>query len=422
MNMTRQKQLSAQWFPGFARSAVAWIVCVSTLPVLAQTPRYVIRDDGFGRPGDGIVSLSMNNSQQVCGYQFTNSNNSRGFLFSDRTFHDVLMPDGSLSSGCVAINNLGAIIGGGTGLNGGPVAFLWYASQATPIELPAGSIQNTLNAINDSNDVVGTTWSANGSSRAVMWRNGVQQLLPVYYARMPRDEARAINNHGMVVGTAGTELGFHVPAVWQGNRVRNLGTFGGTQGWATDVNDAGQVVGFAFDSAGMEQAFIWQGAGLVRITPNSPFSLPRAISSDGTVVGGMELPSGRRVDFWYRDGQLRQLSDLIVSRGFRLNGALCMSDSGEILASIYWGDDYLLTNVRLHPISSTDCTADVDNGSGLGLPDDAVTIDDLYYYLRIFEEGWFGADIDDGSMTGTVDGDITIDDLVYFLRRFQAGC
>jgi len=72
--------------------------------------------------------------------------------------------------------------------------------------------------------------------------------------------------------------------------------------------------------------------------------------------------------------------------------------------------------------SGCDCPADVDGGLGTGLCDDGVTIDDLLYYLRIFEEGLLVADMDDGSGTGTLDGGVTIDDLLYYLFRFEGGC
>ncbi len=68
------------------------------------------------------------------------------------------------------------------------------------------------------------------------------------------------------------------------------------------------------------------------------------------------------------------------------------------------------------------CVADQDNGTGSGTPDGGVTIDDLIYYLGLFEAGDVGADIDDGSGTGARDGGVTIDDLIYYLQRFEAGC
>ncbi|MGD9789934.1 MAG: GC-type dockerin domain-anchored protein [Phycisphaerales bacterium] len=68
------------------------------------------------------------------------------------------------------------------------------------------------------------------------------------------------------------------------------------------------------------------------------------------------------------------------------------------------------------------CVADVDDGTGTGTPDGGVTIDDLLYYLSIFNQGLVSADVDDGSGTGTPDGGVTIDDLLYYLARFNAGC
>ncbi len=68
------------------------------------------------------------------------------------------------------------------------------------------------------------------------------------------------------------------------------------------------------------------------------------------------------------------------------------------------------------------CVADFDDGTGTGTPDGGVTIDDLIYYLGLFEAGDANADVDDGTGTGTPDLGVTIDDLIYYLTRFEAGC
>ena len=68
------------------------------------------------------------------------------------------------------------------------------------------------------------------------------------------------------------------------------------------------------------------------------------------------------------------------------------------------------------------CVADVDNGSGSGVPDGGVTIDDLLYYIDNFNAGDLSADVDDGSGQGIPDGGVTIDDLLYYLFRFGLGC
>lgn len=73
-------------------------------------------------------------------------------------------------------------------------------------------------------------------------------------------------------------------------------------------------------------------------------------------------------------------------------------------------------------VANAPCPADVDDGTGTGTPDGGVTIDDLLFYLAMFELGVPGADLDNGSGTGTPDGGVTIDDLLFYLSRFEQGC
>ncbi len=68
------------------------------------------------------------------------------------------------------------------------------------------------------------------------------------------------------------------------------------------------------------------------------------------------------------------------------------------------------------------CGADLDNGSGTGTPDGAITIEDLHYFLDAFLSGGVEADVGDGTALGTPDGAVTIDDLLNFLAHFNAGC
>jgi hypothetical protein len=68
------------------------------------------------------------------------------------------------------------------------------------------------------------------------------------------------------------------------------------------------------------------------------------------------------------------------------------------------------------------CPADVDDGTFTGTPDGGITIDDLLYYIDIFEQGVARADLDDGTGTGTRDGGVTIDDLLFMIQHFEEGC
>jgi hypothetical protein len=71
------------------------------------------------------------------------------------------------------------------------------------------------------------------------------------------------------------------------------------------------------------------------------------------------------------------------------------------------------------------CPADLDNDGNFsngGTRDNAVTIEDLLYFLVGFETGSVAVDLDNGTATGTPDGAVTIDDLLFFLARFEGGC
>jgi len=73
-------------------------------------------------------------------------------------------------------------------------------------------------------------------------------------------------------------------------------------------------------------------------------------------------------------------------------------------------------------IPTPSCPADLDNGSGMGVDDGAVEINDLLYFISKFELGHAAADLDNGSMNGVPDQAVTIDDLLFFLVHFEGGC
>lgn len=87
------------------------------------------------------------------------------------------------------------------------------------------------------------------------------------------------------------------------------------------------------------------------------------------------------------------------------------------------GDGFEGTRCDIGAVEApTHCLTDFDDGTGTGNPDGGVTIDDLLYYVGLFDLGDTQADVDDGSGTGTRDLGVTIDDLLYYLARFNTGC
>jgi hypothetical protein len=68
------------------------------------------------------------------------------------------------------------------------------------------------------------------------------------------------------------------------------------------------------------------------------------------------------------------------------------------------------------------CIADVDDSTGTGVPDGGVGIEDLLYYLQVYDAGTSRGDVDDGAGTGQRDGGVGIEDLLFYLERYDAGC
>lgn len=151
------------------------------------------------------------------------------------------------------------------------------------------------------------------------------------------------------------------------------------------------------------------------------------ISDDGRFCYGTALRDGvgTFAQLW-GDGRRWDLGSYLIQRGAlipegsRLYEVVGMSKDGHRVCGTMLLSDGLPAGF-VATIGS-ECAADVDNGDGLGVPDDAVTIDDLMYFLDEYAAGRLEADVDDGSASGVRDGAVTIEDLLYYLERYAAGC
>lgn len=72
--------------------------------------------------------------------------------------------------------------------------------------------------------------------------------------------------------------------------------------------------------------------------------------------------------------------------------------------------------------TGTLCPIDLDDGLGGGVPDGAVDVNDLIFFLIGFESGSVIVDVDDGNGAGVHDSATDINDLLFFLTHFEAGC
>lgn len=167
--------------------------------------------------------------------------------------------------------------------------------------------------------------------------------------------------------------------------------------------------------------------------PEPSSAVPTGLTQDGAVVIGHTRVDPPTNDhpwmpfIWSSAGGMRPLEDVLVNdyrivlgNNRHILTAEVISRDGRIIVGTAsnGGGAPLMYVATLDPF----CVADVDNGSGTGIPDGGVSIDDLLLYLRWYNLGSIRADVDNGTFTGTRDSGVSIDDLLYFLARYAAGC
>jgi probable HAF family extracellular repeat protein len=111
----------------------------------------------------------------------------------------------------------------------------------------------------------------------------------------------AINERGQVVGLSATNSIMKpttgLPTIdsffWDGTKMIDLGSLGGTYGVAVDLNNRGQVIGNALLAGdGIQRAFLWPGRDgkMIKLsTLGGTRSEAKAINSAGNVTGAARL-------------------------------------------------------------------------------------------------------------------------------------
>ncbi|MDX1962629.1 MAG: hypothetical protein SFX18_05715 [Pirellulales bacterium] len=195
-------------------------------------------------------------------------------------------------------------------------AFVWSPGGGT-VELPTLHPDDPFNAvpayngyeggsyatgINDLGVVVGSAGlsDSHGTDRGFRWTmsGGMVNLGTPASQGLPglglftQSYAQNINNAGMIVGAADRGSGLTRAVYWDTlDQIHDIGTLGGTSGWAYGVNESGTVVGISTDSANNSRAFGWHGGSLVDLNtllpPGSGWTLMRAydINEAGQIVG-----------------------------------------------------------------------------------------------------------------------------------------
>jgi probable HAF family extracellular repeat protein len=149
--------------------------------------------------------------------------------------------------------------------------------------------------------------------------------------------AFGLNNRGQVVGISNLAGdSFAHGYLWDGRVLRDLGTFGGDTSEADSLNDAGEVVGVAdFPGDQLHDGFLWRRGVMVDLGNLGKTSHAYSINSSSQVVGNSRLSDGITLhSFLWERGEMVDLNDLVSPKSdVVLLDVNAIADSGEILVN-----------------------------------------------------------------------------------------
>jgi probable HAF family extracellular repeat protein len=263
-----------------------------------------------------------------------------------------------------SINNRGQVVGFTTntvrdrfahGLEGGAPtgtqarAFLWTQAAGMTNLGTLGGPDSAASSVNSRGQVDGDSFTSAKinpitgipTKHPFLWTRGrgMRDLGTLGGTAASPSDGVNLNDRGEVVGQSKTsfDAAFHA-FLWNGSKMLDLGTFGGTYSAANAINQAGDVVGFAQGTAyGTCRAFLWRNGRKINLGVASGQSSSNALSVNARdqVVGIQcfnqdgSVPPGAWL--WER-GVLRNLNMLVAPSALRLTGANYIADNGDIAA------------------------------------------------------------------------------------------
>jgi probable HAF family extracellular repeat protein len=210
--------------------------------------------------GPTATAIDFNNSGVVLGASALSTGEARGFRWKEAFQAFKLGPPGAKDF-LGAMNDLGHVCGGYWIEHPYPTppdgyAVIWNGTELYPLPRPGADGQPFVcTDLNDNGTAVGWVNNASSGTLAYLWSGSA--LTDLRDLGGGYASARAINDHGVVVGSSTVIVppplerqshGF----VWKDGRMRDLNAMveGLEAGWtltvATDINNAGQIVAIVF--------------------------------------------------------------------------------------------------------------------------------------------------------------------------------
>jgi probable HAF family extracellular repeat protein len=292
--------------------------------------------------GPRSFALDINAAGQIVGGADTAPNIQHPFLYSNGMMTDL----GTLGGCCgtaSGINASGQIVGQADNAQGIRRGFLYNNGVMTEIPTLGGS-ESRASDINASGQIVGRARIPDNNEHAFLYENG--QMLDLGTLGGSTSWANSINASGQIVG------GSHLPdGRWRAYRYSNgvmvgLPTLGaGETSWSVSFhnNDAGQIVGWSeITNQGnclgfhLLHGFVYSNGQTTDVgTLGGSCSLAAGINDLGHVVGWAYTAEDRQHAFYYRDGMMQDLNNLIpAGSGWELTYATAINDAEQIVG---WG-------------------------------------------------------------------------------------
>jgi probable HAF family extracellular repeat protein len=306
----------------------------------------------------------INNTGMVAGFADTatpNPGNPEGFVFHAFRWRGGPLTDlgtlpGGVNSFAIWSNNAGAVAGLSENGRVDPLlgmpegrGVLWKKSGQIVNLGTFGGHESLAGYINNRGQVVGVAanrkrdpfslfdWGT--QTRAFLWQKGVMRDLGTLGG--PDANAAVVNNHGQVAGASYTNSAPNAdtgrptlhPFLWTHGTMADLGTLGGTVGFATTLNNRGQVAGLS-STAGNQGArpFLWDRGKLTDLgTLGGTFGFATWMNNAGEVVGGATTRADKAFHaFFWRAGTMTDLGTI--------NGDICsvahfMNSRGQVVGT-----------------------------------------------------------------------------------------
>lgn len=356
------------------------LVCATIVVGLvgrATAQQYVVHDLGT-LGGVRSIATDVNASGQVVGLATIPGGTARAFLLTPEPgtwsrdldldgANDLMQDLGTLdpldppTSGALAwgLNDAGQVCGLAKNDLNQSRAFLWDMGVMVDLGDLGRSTPHNAQDVNEFGAAVGTSYVDSQSFHAFHWSSGAGLEDLGVLPGGNRSGAADINASGQIVGTvsapgnASTEA-----ALWPSSAgpIVQLGTLGGSDGFASAVNDPGTIVGSARTPSGVFHPFrlvpvsgtyhldvdldgandLMEDLGLLR--PGDVLAAANDVNTSGHVVGYSTttlMPDNTGAHaFLFKNGTLFDLNDLVLpGSGVTLAVAWAINDAGQIVGS-----------------------------------------------------------------------------------------